>query len=230
MKKKASNLSIIIPCFNESKIIEQTIFKVSKWCSKNKLNFEILIINNNSTDNTESIIEKFVSKSVLLLNEYQKGKGYAVKKGLVNAKYNNVLILDADLSTDISHFDVQWLNSQNKLIVGSRPIGNEIGTPFVRKIYGYTLNFIIRKLFLINLKDTQCGFKFLSSPDLNGLAEKIEIGGFMYDLNLILLCIDNDYEIIEIPINYKYNKNSTVSLLKDPIKMFLDLINLKKNF
>lgn len=230
MVKILSNLTIIIPCLNEGLIIENTISRISKWCIEQKLNYEIIIVNNNSTDNTEATVKKLLSPSVLLYNEIKKGKGYAVKLGLLKAKYNNVLILDADLSTDIDYLNINWLNGENKIIVGSRPLGNEKNTPILRKFYGKILNFLIRLLFPLDLMDTQCGFKFLTSSNLIELSKNIEFGGFLYDLNLILLCQKYNYKIIEIPVEYNYNKNSSISLISDPIYMFIDLIKIKNKF
>lgn len=223
-------LSIIIPCFNEDQIIEHTIKRVSRWCDNLELKYEILIINNCSTDNTENIVQKLTTSNIFLFNENQKGKGYAVRKGLQKCSYNNALIIDADLSADIDHFDTNWLNDYKKLILGSRPLGKEYQTPLIRTVYGKSLNLIIRSLFSVDFRDTQCGFKFLSSQNIKEVAEKIEFGGFIYDLNLILICKNYSYRIEEVPVEYIFNPNSSISLIRDPFYMLLDLIKLKRKF
>ena len=99
-------LSILIPAFNEDKILQESIDKVFNWSKKNSIKIELLVINNNSTDETESICKKNISnyKNFIYINELNKGKGFAVKSGLKNASYNKILILDADLSVSVDQF------------------------------------------------------------------------------------------------------------------------------
>lgn len=222
-----NRLSVIIPCFNEENILENTIKRIRYWCKFQDLDYEIIIVNNNSIDNTEKIARKLTDKNVFLVNECKQGKGHAVKKGLIKSKFNNLLILDADLSTDIKHLNLDWLNNNDSLVVGSRPLGSEVGTPLIRKIYGKVLNYLIRINFQIEIKDTQCGFKFISTNKLDEIIERLEFGGFIYDLDLILACKGLSFELLEIPVEYDFNKDSSVNLLLDPLIIFKDLIKLK---
>ena len=220
-------LSIIIPCFNEEDVIENTVNRIKYWCEFKGLDYQLIIVNNQSRDNTEKIAKQLIDNDVILTNQYKKGKGHAVKKGLIKSKFNNVLILDADLSTDINHLNIDWLNNNNTIVIGSRSLGSEVGTPLIRRIYGKVLNYLIRLIFQIEIKDTQCGFKFLSTNKLDEIIEKLEVGGFIYDLDLILTCKDLGFELIEIPIKYSHNKNSSVNILLDPLLVFKDLIRLR---
>ena len=127
-------LSVVIPCFNEEKIISQSINKILKWSKDNNLDIELILVNNASTDNTLKIIEKFNSeKNVICLNENSKGKGFAVVKGIKASSYNKVLILDADLSADINEFNISWIEKNDLLIIGTRKLGKEINTPLIEK-------------------------------------------------------------------------------------------------
>ena len=226
----SQGLNIIVPCFNEQDNLQTTIKKIEDWCILKNLEFQIIIVNNNSTDKTEEVGQRLVDKNILFVNEKKKGKGFAVKKGMMNAKYNNVLIIDADFSTDIDHLKVDWFNTYNSLIIGSRPLGVEIGTPFIRRVYGKVLNYLIRIIFSIEIKDTQCGFKFLSTNKLNEIINEIEFGGFIYDLDLIMICKKLKFKIIETPVSYKFDENSSVSLIRDPLLVIKDLMKLKKKF
>ena len=135
-----------------------------------------------------------------------------------------------DLSTDINHLKVNWLNNFNSLIIGSRPLGVEIGTPFIRRIYGKVLNYLIRIIFSIEIVDTQCGFKFLSTNKIAEIINEIEFGGFIYDLDLIMTCKKLGFNVIETPVKYNFDDNTSISLLRDPILIIKDLIKLKKKF
>jgi len=167
-------LSIIIPCFNEEKIITQSIIKIDNWSKSKDFEIEILIVNNASTDNTYKELQKASEIfGISILNENKKGKGYAIKKGLAEVINSKVLILDADLSTDLNAFDEDWLKKNELLILGSRSLGEEIGTPIKRKFSGYVLNLLIRNLFKLNIKDTQCGFKYITSESLKNITEDL---------------------------------------------------------
>ena len=222
-------ISIVIPCFNEEKVISQNIQKIYNYFEDKKYVFEIVVINNASTDNTlKVLIETDKNYKIKILNEDRKGKGNAIKLGLLNSKYNNILILDADLSTDINELKDEWLKLENTLLIGSRVLGEEIDTPKIRRFSGFILNYIIRLFFDIEFRDTQCGFKFIAYEDINSLANELSIEGFMYDLDLITLCKKMKIDVKEIPIRYVFNDNSSVSLLKDPAIMLFEMLKIRK--
>ncbi len=225
-------ISIVIPCFNEEEIIVDSIKRVQQWMLENKYEGEILIVNNKSTDSTIDKIHNLVNQQyVLLLNEDIKGKGAAVKKGLKNCNFDKVLILDADLSTDIKEFNPDWLSKKNyHLVVGSRSLGKEINTPIRRVLAGKVFNFIVRKMFNIDIKDTQCGFKYLHSDKIQKISERLTFTGFSFDVDLIQACKEIGLEIQEVPIKYNFNRNSSVSLIKDSIVMLRDLVKIRKKY
>lgn len=222
-------ISVIIPCYNEENIISDSIQRIYNFFEEKQFVFEVVVINNASTDNTLTLLNE-INKNykINILNENKKGKGNAIKLGLLNLKFDKVLILDADLSTDISEFEDEWLDLQDKLLIGSRFIGEEIDSPKIRKISGFVLNFIIRLFFDIDYRDTQCGFKFIAYENINSLANELSIEGFMYDLDLITLCKKRNLEVKEIPIRYVFNENSSVSLIKDPLFMLFEMFKIKK--
>lgn len=222
-------ISIIIPCYNEENIISDSINKIYNFFEDKKYDFEIVVINNASTDNTLKLLNEInLNYDIKILNENRKGKGNAIKFGLLNVKYNKVLILDADLSTDISELKDDWLNLDDSLLIGSRFLGDEIDSPKVRKISGFILNYIIRLFFDIDYRDTQCGFKFIAYENINSLAKELSIEGFMYDLDLITLCKKKNLDIQEIPIRYVFNTNSSVSLIRDPLIMLFEMFKIRK--
>ncbi len=222
-------ISIVIPCFNEEKVIGHNIQKIHNFFENKKYIFELVVINNASTDNTLKVLKE-INKAyeIKILNENKKGKGNAIKLGLLNAKYDNVLILDADLSTDINELKDDWLKLENSLLIGSRVLGEEIDTPKIRRFSGFILNYIIRLFFDIEFRDTQCGFKFIAYENISSLANDLSIEGFMYDLDLITLCKKLRIDIKEIPIKYIFNKNSSVSLITDPLVMLFEMLQIRK--
>ena len=222
-------ITILIPCFNEEKVIGHNIQKIHNFFENKKYIFELVVINNASTDNTLKVLKE-INKAyeIKILNENKKGKGNAIKLGLLNSKYDNVLILDADLSTDINELNDDWLKLENSLLIGSRVLGEEIDTPKIRRFSGFILNYIIRLFFDIEFRDTQCGFKFIAYENISSLANDLSIEGFMYDLDLIILCKKLSIDVKEIPIKYIFNKNSSVSLIKDPLVMLFEMLKIRK--
>ena len=222
-------ITILIPCFNEEKVIGHNIQKIHNFFENKKYIFELVVINNASTDNTLKVLKE-INKAyeIKILNENKKGKGNAIKLGLLNSKYDNVLILDADLSTDINELKDEWLKLENTLLIGSRVLGEEIDTPKIRRFSGFILNYIIRLFFDIEFRDTQCGFKFIAFKNINNLAKDLSIEGFMYDLDLITLCKKMRIDVKEIPIRYVFNDDSSVSLLKDPAIMLFEMLKIRK--
>ena len=221
-------LSIIIPCFNEEEVIEISMDKISKFITNKNLDAEVIMVNNASTDSTLDTLNNFVSANkTVILNQPKKGKGNAIKMGLENAKYNKILILDADLSTDINELKLDWLDLDETVLFGSRYFGNEINTPKVRKFSGSILNFIIRLFFKIQIRDTQCGFKFISTNRKDEIVNKLTVAGFLYDLDLALASMELGMSIKEVPIKYIFDANSSVSMLRDSFLMIIDLVKLK---
>lgn len=225
-------LSIIIPCYNESQVLKKTFDSLDKSLENKKFKFEIIFINNGSTDNSIEILNsiKKENSNIVVLNTLNKGKGLAIKEGILNSKYNKVLFLDADLSVGIEELKNEMLESEEILYIGSRKIGTEKGTPFIRRLAGNILNLIIRKLLNLPYKDTQCGFKFISTNNIIKIAKNLSVDGFMYDLDFILTAKKYNLKIEEIPIQYNHNLNTSVSLLKDPWKMLSDIFKIHKKF
>ena len=224
-------ISIIIPCYNEQNTLKKNNEKIFKYFENKKYDYEVIFINNASTDNTLHVLNN-LSKDykIIVLDESKKGKGNAVKKGLLNANFDKVLIIDADLSTDINELNEEWLSLDNKMLIGSRYLGNEIKTPLVRRLSGLILNIIIRFFFKTKIRDTQCGFKFISTKEIYDLSMELSIEGFMYDLDLINLCIKRNIDVVEIPVKYVFHSNSSVSLLRDPLVMLIDMFRVRKKF
>ena len=224
-------LSVIIPCFNESKKVFTTLDSIAKWLQENEIEYEILLVNNGSTDDTFIKFNKSVKNpKISIIVESIKGKGFAVKRGLEECSFNQVLMIDADMSVDISQIENSWFSQDESLIIGSRKIGIQQGTPVQRQFAGNFLNSLIRKIFKLNIYDTQCGFKFLNSEKVKIISSQLTVDGFMYDLDLIMSCIQNKISVSEVPISYRHDSSSSVSLLRDPIVMLRDLFKIYTKF
>ena len=170
-------ISVVVPCYNESQVIAKTVKKIKSFLQENYSDFEIIIIDDKSTDNTLEIIKKIKNIKVLR-NLKNHGKGYSVKKGVRAAKGDWILFMDADSSTDISELNkLSKYQDKYKLIIGSRALADseiKIKQSLFKILLGKLGNLLVRIILITNIRDTQCGFK-LFHKDLQKLFNKLTI-------------------------------------------------------
>ena len=159
-------LSIIIPCYNEEKRIVNTLKKIIDFCDKKVEEYEIIIVDDGSTDLIHTVINPYLNDKVKLITLQQNmGKGYAVRTGVFNAKYKWVLFTDADNSTPIEMIGKLYgYTNKYKLIIGSRNLKDSrrvIKQPFYRSFSGNVFPTLVKIMLGIKIKDTQCGFKLM---------------------------------------------------------------------
>jgi len=230
-------LSVIIPAFNEENIIRATLENVFEYLTQQKFDYEVIVVNDGSSDSTSDIITELTShhSNLKLINlEKNMGKGCAVKMGMLAAKGRYRLFMDADNSTSIEHFELMKpiLESGSEIIIGSRRVkGAKIAVhqSWLRENSGRLFNFTVRIINGLPYSDTQAGFKVFS----NAAAEKIfklqSLSGWAFDIELLLLANKLGYKIREVPIIWKNNSNSRVRF-SGMIKMLIDVLRLRVKF
>ena len=230
-----SDLSLVIPNKDDSDVISKNFDNVTQYLQRICNNFEILIITNGSSKKTINQIDALInlnSKCRQIVVD-KAGKGRAVKVGLENAKYNNVLISDADFSVAIEEVEKFILNNKflSPLIIGTRRdfSSENINSPLRRKFFGGIYIFFVQKLFRFKFTDTQCGFKYINLIEFRQ-SKNLTTYGFSFDLELILLAIQNNIKITEVPVKYIHNNNSSVNLFKDSLSMFISALKLYKKY
>lgn len=223
-------LSIIVPVYNEEKIIKGNLIKIINFFENKKLVYEIIVADDGSHDKTREIVKSLNNKNIVLTEKrVNKGKGFSVKEGILMSRGECILFTDADLSTPIEEFDklMEYIE-QYDIVIGSRAIkGAKVKTSFFKKISGRIGNLIIKLLIVKNISDTQCGFK-LFNENVKGLYEKQKIYGFGFDFEILFLAQKNNISIKEVPVEWIIRNNSKVKLIDYP-KTFLDLIRIKIN-
>jgi dolichyl-phosphate beta-glucosyltransferase len=227
-------LSIIIPAYNEEKRIKETLKKIINYLNKKKTIYEIILVDDCSTDRTIEISKKINKNIIILKNKNNMGKGYCVKKGIQYAKNELILFTDADLATPIEEIDnmIDLINKDNDIIIASRSHPKSkiiVKQSLIRQFMGNIFPFLVKLLLIKNISDTQCGFKLFKKKVAKEIIKYQTINRFSFDVELLFIAKKKGYKIKEVPVFWIDKKGSKLKLIKDSSKMFLDLIKIKYN-
>lgn len=238
MSGSSPYLSVIIPCYNEGKVIGKNLLEIERYLSAQKFSYEILIIVDGSTDGTTEIVRSCkpeVKNLRIIENPQNLGKGYAVRQGLLKATGELRLFLDADGSTSITHLDafLPEFDQGYDVVIGSRRLPGariEVHQPRYREIMGDMGNCLIRLvLSLWSYWDTQCGFKMLTANAAEELARRMVVDRFGFDFELIALAQRAGFHTKQMPARWVNWEKSSVTLTGPNgfIQVLLDLLKTK---
>ena len=229
-------LSFIIPAFNEERRIYSTLEATIEYLSKQSFSWEILVMDDGSTDKTASLVRTFSSsdKRVKLINLPHKGKGVAVQQGMLQAMGAYRFFADADLSMPIDQFDRFYprLIGDFDIAIASREISGarRLKEPKLRYIMGRAFNLITRLFALKGIPDTQCGFKLFRGEIADRLFSVQRTQGFSFDIEILFLAQKSGLNIIQIPIDWYYNGDSKVQRFRDAFLMIKDILIIRFNY
>ena len=232
-------LSLIIPCYNESKRIDIMLEGLADFDVKWKGRYEVIIVDDGSKDDTSEKIKEAVNSKYDFLRDKihvekmpaNGGKGSALKKGVSLATGDYILTLDADMSTKPTEL-LNWQKKEKDIFIledtvyiGSRRHEDgKIEALKSRKFIGGVFNSIVQVLTTLRLKDTQCGFKLYPATAAKMLFGNMQSKGWAHDVELLYQADLNDYKIIEMPINWVNQPESKVHVVKDSLMMFLGVL------
>ena len=226
-------LSIVIPAYNEASRINDTLKEVVKYLSARQYDWEVLVADDGSTDDTARLVTEFASRqgNIHLLRLPHKGKGWAVKNGMLKATGEYRFMCDADLSMPFEQVE-RFLPPQVQgvdIAIGSReaPNSRRFGEPSHRHIMGLVYNRVVRTLSGCDLSDTQCGFKCLRGEVVPELFSKQVIDGFAFDVEILFLATKAGLRIDEIGIDWYYREQSKVRPVRDSLAMTWDLLQIR---
>ncbi|MFH1593069.1 MAG: dolichyl-phosphate beta-glucosyltransferase [Candidatus Omnitrophota bacterium] len=231
------SVSVIVPSYNEEELIEKTVNEIHAYLSKNSDKFEIILVDDGSTDSTLYIattLSRKLPNIKVLSNNVNCGKGYSVRKGMLEATSEYALFTDADLSTPIDELDrfIPHFNNGAEIIIGSRALKNSrviVRQSLLRKFMGNVFNVLAQLILCRGIKDTQCGFKCFKSEIGRKLACLQRTSGFAFDAEILFLAKKHGYKVHEVPVTWRNRKNSRVTLVMSPVAMFLDLLRIRIN-
>ncbi len=231
-------LSVIIPAYNEEKRIRKTLEGIVAYLDRKKHNYEIIVVNDGSTDKTKDVILELArelgnKKIKVLDNPCNKGKGYSVKQGFLAATKLWILFTDADLSTPIEELETCIRYAGNAaVVIGSRNLPMSqivVKQPFLRSTLGRIFPFFVRVLLLPELHDSQCGFKLFRKDVATAIAQRQQIDGFCFDAEQLFIAKKLGFVIKEVPITWSNDERSKIRVVRDSLLMFSDLLRIRWN-
>lgn len=227
----APDLSVVIPAFNESRRLGQSLEQIAAYLDARGLDAEIVVVDDGSTDGTGELAHAWLGSrpGAVISNAANGGKGFAVRRGVLMARGRVVLITDADLSCPISQLEQleRAMREQGlDVAIGSRAVPDarvEVRQHIGRELMGRAFNVVVRALTGLPHKDTQCGFKLVKSACARPLFAQMTVNGFAFDVEFLMLCARAGLQVGEVPVVWRNSPESRVSLVGDSSRMLLDL-------
>jgi dolichyl-phosphate beta-glucosyltransferase len=226
-------LSVIIPAYNEELRLPKTLAAVLDFLGKQNFTSEILVVDDGSTDGTIRIVNEFAAKAlqskiiIRVANGPHQGKGGAIRHGIQNANGAFLLFADADNSIPIEQLAQFWqMREQYDLIIGSRfLLSSRFKTQKgIRLLTSKLGNVLFRFLFRLKIADTQCGFKFVRAAVAKQIIKDMQMTGFVYDMEFLVLAHQLGYTIIELPVKWQDAPASTVRAVQASVTAFGDVM------
>jgi glycosyltransferase involved in cell wall biosynthesis len=226
-------LSVVIPMLNEEAGIGECLLRVSAFLDARAAGWEIVVVDDGSTDTTVAIVEAFARQEprVKLLKQQHQGKGAAIQRGMAAAQGEWRLMTDADLSVPPEHWDA-FLDAAERaaadIVIGSREAtgAQRIGEPAWRHVIGRAFNMVVQLVAVPGINDTQCGFKLIRAEAARALFPLITIDGFAFDVELLFLARRAGFVIREVGVIWICRRDSRVRMSRGAAA-FLDVLRIR---
>jgi glycosyltransferase involved in cell wall biosynthesis len=229
-------LSIVVPSYNEELRLPASLGKISAYIQDKRPNTELIVVDDGSTDRTTAVAESWrgrIPQLRVVSNGVNRGKGFSVRHGSLEAHGDVVLFTDADLSSPIEEGEklLAALGSHD-VAIGSRAVDRSLievhESPF-REFAGIIFNRIVRIILRLPFVDTQCGFKAFRRERCHIIFEQQTIERFGFDPELLYLARHHGLSIAEVPVRWAHSPATKVNMLRDSVQMFLDVLVIRWN-
>lgn len=227
-------LSVVVPAYNEGKSIRQNLIKICEVISKDVDNFEVVPVNDGSSDNTAAEITMAANdpqtkgKIHPVIYEANRGKGGAIKAGVEAAKGEYIGFLDADLDISADHIVTYYkaiVSDKCDVVIGSKMHKeSKLNYPFARKVFSWCYFVMLKVLFGLSVLDTQTGVKLYKGSLIKGITPKLRVDGFAFDIEILALAASEGAQIKQMPVSIVFTRNESFGRIKfkDVWKMFTD--------
>lgn len=231
------DLSVIIPAYNEEALIVSTLNCLQNYLSARPEQSEIIVVDDGSQDQTVEFVrqlQKYNDHIRLLINEQNMGKGFSIRRGVLESRGQFVIFTDADLPYELGAIEgfLQALRDGCDLAVGSRVLpGSDVkGVPLLRYVAGQVFSWMVQAVLFQGLPDTQCGFKSFKADAAKEIFRRLTIGGFGFDVEMLFIARKRKYAIQPVPVHMiEHRQRSRVRLVTDSFKMFANLFMVRWN-
>jgi dolichyl-phosphate beta-glucosyltransferase len=230
------SLSIVIPAYNEERRLPETLRQILGWLAHTSFTFrELIVVDDGSRDGTVRVVEDFAKANPfvrLAKNPGNRGKGYAVRNGMLEAKGEWILYTDADLSTPIGEIEKLCRAAREQgaaVAIGSRAVDRslvEVHQPALRELSGRAFNLVMRAVTGLPFRDTQCGFKLYRADAARQIFSQQKQEGFSFDVEDLLIAKKLGLRAVEVPVRWA-NVEGTKVRLSQGIMSFLDLVKIR---
>lgn len=228
-------LSLVIPAYNEERVLGETLEKAHRWLESQGYSFEIVPVDDGSGDGTDRAAREFAETHPAcrpVRNSENRGKGYSVRRGIEAARGEFVIFSDADLSTPIEETAefLAALEGGADMVIGSRDLPNSdvrVHQPWYREMMGRVFNRIVRLLVIRGFVDTQCGFKGFRRSAMLPLLPKLRIDRYSFDVEMLFVARLAGLTLRELPVVWINNEDTRVDPLRDATRMFVDLLRIR---
>lgn len=229
-------ISIVIAAYNEEGRIVQSLKKINNFVRERNLDHELIVVDDGSTDRTSQVVQEtapLIDGLKVIRYEKNRGKGYALRTGVLASGGELVLLSDADLSTPIEELDTLRAHIAAdgcRIAIGSRALAlSRIikRQPWWRQLMGKTFNRFVRVLVINEFSDTQCGFKLFAGDVARELFGKARIDRFAYDVEILAMARKRGYRVAEVPIRWVNAPGSKVHPVRDSLRMLVDLFRIR---
>jgi glycosyltransferase involved in cell wall biosynthesis len=229
--------SIVIPAYNESARIPATLQSVLSYVRAQGWSTEVIVVNDGSRDATADLVREFARGAPevrLIENPGNRGKGYSVRNGLLQALGEVVMFTDSDLSAPIEEADRLFtaIASGADIAIGSRWLEKGRQThrqPFYRQFFGRCFNAVTRAVMGLRFADTQCGFKAFTRAAAQTVFQLQTIEGWGFDPEILFIAVKRGFRVDEVPVSWAHDERTRMSYLKDGMKMLEDILTIRWN-
>lgn len=235
--EQSPKYSIVIPAFNESARIPATLQSVVACIRANQWSAEVIVVNDGSTDSTAQLVRDFAESAPevrLIENPGNRGKGYSVRSGILQALGEVVMFTDSDLSAPIEEADRLFaaIAGGADIAIGSRWLESGRQThrqPLYRQVFGRCFNAVCRMVMQLPFADTQCGFKAFTRGAAHTVFQLQTIERWGFDPEILFIAIKRGFRVVEVPVSWAHDARTRMSYLKDGMQMLKELAIIRWN-
>jgi len=229
------HLSIVVPAFNEEARIRSSLARMLEYFDGQPYSYEILVVDDGSTDSTREVVAEVAGSHTqvqILKYDGNRGKGFAVRFGMLRATGDFALFSDADLATPIEEVELLFkaVQAGHEIAIGSRDVPGsklEKRQSVLRELAGKAFNRCVQRVAVPGIHDTQCGFKLFTRSAAQNIFSRCLIDNFSFDVEVLYLGRHLGYTIAEVPIRWAHQEGSKVKPLRDGIRMLKTLFRIR---